>query len=326
VIFYDLQDDKDFIESVAAQLRQHSHEVKLDYQLIDLKADYDESLRAGLRNLDIAVVVIPNKGSIDSTLLGDIATVVAYSEEAGNPFIVAVCEDDERLPHQLSRRPRVSASRSNVAKIAEELNTFIAASIGRFAARKERAAEFAAKVEENSAAYVEEAIQSQRQGQVRNWISGTLWYAIGFLSLLAGVAVVLIELYFFSEIPPELTISQAVVSGTRTLVVVGLLSACAKYAFTLGKSYINESLKNADRVHAISLGKFYLRAFGGEATWADLKEVFQNWNIDRASTFASLDASQFDPKLVDSVVEVLKASVARLSKEQPARIDHPPKS
>jgi hypothetical protein len=39
-----------------------------------------------------------------------------------------------------------------------------------------------------------------------------------------------------------------------------------------------------------------------------LREVFQHRNIDRASTFTSLAASQADPKLVESFVEVVKGN------------------
>jgi len=82
--------------------------------------------------------------------------------------------------------------------------------------------------------------------------------------------------------------------------------ACAKYAFSLGKSYSSESLKSSDRIHAIRFGEFYLRAFGDKTKWGELKEVFQHWNIDRNSSFASLDVSQFDPKIVESMMDLIK--------------------
>ncbi|MNW15678.1 hypothetical protein D3C71_2142650 [compost metagenome] len=65
-------------------------------------------------------------------------------------------------------------------------------------------------------------------------------------------------------------------------------------------------MKAADRIHAIRFGEFYLRAFGDKTKWAELKEVFQHWNIDRTSNFSSLDTSQFDPKIVESLLELTK--------------------
>ena len=76
--------------------------------------------------------------------------------------------------------------------------------------------------------------------------------------------------------------------------------------FSLGKSYSSESLKSSDRIHAIRFGEFYLRAFGDKTKWEELKEVFQHWNIDRNSSFASLDVSQFDPKILESLTDLIK--------------------
>lgn len=82
-------------------------------------------------------------------------------------------------------------------------------------------------------------------------------------------------------------------------------------AFALGKSYISESLKCSDRIHAIAFGKFYLQAYGETATWADLKEVFQHWNIDRTSTFSSLDSAQIDPQILSLLADVVKSALGR---------------
>jgi hypothetical protein len=97
-----------------------------------------------------------------------------------------------------------------------------------------------------------------------------------------------------------------VLLGLKSLIVVGLLLAASKYAFTLGKTYMSDALKNADRIHAISFGRFYLRAYGEKATWPELKEVFQHWNIDRGSPLSSLDTSSFDPKILETISEVSK--------------------
>ncbi len=49
-----------------------------------------------------------------------------------------------------------------------------------------------------------------------------------------------------------------------------------------------------------------LPAFGAKTKWEELKEVFQHWNIDRSSSFSSLDSSSFDPKVVESLIELAR--------------------
>jgi translation elongation factor EF-G len=93
----------------------------------------------------------------------------------------------------------------------------------------------------------------------------------------------------------------------KSIIIVGLLIACSKYAFNLGKSFINEALRNADRLHAIAFGKFYLQAFGDRiSSPEEIKEVFQNWNIDKDSAFQKLDTNSYDPKFNESLVEIIK--------------------
>ena len=69
---------------------------------------------------------------------------------------------------------------------------------------------------------------------------------------------------------------------------------------------MSESLKSADRMHAISFGKFYLKVYGSDDTWPELKEVFQHWNIDRSSSFSSQTTAEFDPKIIESMLEFIR--------------------
>ena len=69
---------------------------------------------------------------------------------------------------------------------------------------------------------------------------------------------------------------------------------------------MNEAFKNSDRMHAISFGEFYLNAFSERTNWEELKEVFQHWNMDKNSSFASQSAKDFDPQFFEKVIETFK--------------------
>jgi tetratricopeptide (TPR) repeat protein len=68
-----------------------------------------------------------------------------------------------------------------------------------------------------------------------------------------------------------------------------------------------ESLKNADRIHAISFGKFYLQAFGNDAQQGDIKEVFQHWNISGKNSFSAQNVDAIEPKILEAAFELAKA-------------------
>ena len=66
---------------------------------------------------------------------------------------------------------------------------------------------------------------------------------------------------------------------------------------------MNESLKNADRIHAISFGKFYLQVFSEDLKPEDLKDVFKDWNTYQETPFVKLDSNEFDPKLLQAFLQ-----------------------
>ena len=99
----------------------------------------------------------------------------------------------------------------------------------------------------------------------------------------------------------------------KSFVIIGLLIAASKYSFTLGKSFMHESLRNADRTHAISFGEFYLKAFGDRlGSHTEIKEIFQEWNIDKPSAFSNIDTSSYDPKFSDNLVEIIKTLSSKI--------------
>jgi hypothetical protein len=118
------------------------------------------------------------------------------------------------------------------------------------------------------------------------------------LALVVGIGFALVSLRYRTSDLNSLSLATILITNVT---VIGFLGACSRYAFSLGKSYISECLKAADRIHAIRFGQFYLQAFGTKANWSELKEVFQYWNIDRSSTFSTLDASQIDPQILSLI-------------------------
>lgn len=62
-----------------------------------------------------------------------------------------------------------------------------------------------------------------------------------------------------------------------------------------------ESLRNANRAHAIGLGKPYLKLYKGKFKWDELKDVLRNWNIDSGSAFMTLDAKDIEPVSLDNL-------------------------
>ncbi|MBM7071067.1 hypothetical protein JQC92_03290 [Shewanella sp. 202IG2-18] len=89
--------------------------------------------------------------------------------------------------------------------------------------------------------------------------------------------------------------------------MVSLFGAFAKHSYNIGNAYIHESLKRSDRMHAISFGKFYLEVYGNDVNQKDMKEIFENWNMNSDSAFTKIHQPNFEPKTVEQVTQMINA-------------------
>lgn len=69
---------------------------------------------------------------------------------------------------------------------------------------------------------------------------------------------------------------------------------------------MSESLKIADRIHAISFGKFYLQVFNDKINPDEIKEIFRDWNINnQLNNFSNQSSSDYDPKIIERSIELI---------------------
>lgn len=101
----------------------------------------------------------------------------------------------------------------------------------------------------------------------------------------------------------------------KGLVVVTLFGAWAKHAYNLGNAYMHESLKRSDRMHAINFGKLYLEVYGNDVSQSDMKSIFENWNLDSDSAFTKVQPTNFEPKVVEQVTQMIAAVSSATSKQ-----------
>lgn len=103
----------------------------------------------------------------------------------------------------------------------------------------------------------------------------------------------------------------------KGLIVVTLFGAWAKHAYNLGNAYMHESLKRSDRMHAINFGKFYLEVYGNNVSQSDMKAIFENWNLNSDSAFTKVETSNFEPKIVEQVTQMITAVSNATNKQNP---------
>lgn len=300
------RDDQPFVIELANRLKSAGHTLSYDVDELTPGADWRTALDTGLKTSEVFVVVLSANTLKSQYVLTEVGAARAYALESNRMLLVPIVIDNAPLPLSIQDIHAIIQPDSNLDEIVPKVERAISAFIGRRAAIESAASEAAEKMQSNAADYIRVAINSLENLEIRDRILSYLWYFMGFTSLVLGIGFALWGLTVAGQ-QAGIQTESLILVVLKAIVVIGLLGACAKYAFTLGKSYSSESLKSSDRIHAIRFGEFYLRAFGDKTKWEELKEVFQHWNIDRNSSFSSLDVSQFDPKIMESLMELIKA-------------------
>lgn len=162
------------------------------------------------------------------------------------------------------------------------------------------------KIERSAASFVEDSIKELRIRETNLRRTALFWYLFGVLSLLVGVILGFVSIFFNNESVLSTDILNLVYLVARNILIIALLVAVSRYSFNLGKTYMNESLKNSDRVHAISFGKFYLQVFGTDVRPDDLKDVFKDWNANNESSFLKLESQEIDPQVLSSILKLME--------------------
>ena len=297
--------DQPFVIELSSQLKEAGHTLFYDIAALTPGTEWRTVLDTGLKSSEVFIVIISKNTEKSQYVLTEVGAARAYALESGRMLILPIIIDNTPPPLSIGDIHAIVQPDRDLSQIIFKIESAISAFIGRRAAIETAATEAAEKIQTGATDYINVAINSLKKLEKRDRVLSYLWYSIGFVALIAGIGFTLYGLSLAGQ-QTSLHIENLTLVGLKTIVVIGLLGACAKYAFVLGKSYSSESLKSSDRIHAIRFGKFYLRAFGDKIKWDELKEVFQHWNIDRNSSFSTLDVSQIDPKIVESLLEFVK--------------------
>ncbi len=173
-------------------------------------------------------------------------------------------------------------------------------------------------IEKNASEYVDDAITQLKEREIDFFKKARHWYRLGYSTLGVGVAATI----FFSYVsllsfPSEKILLSVIAFSTfKNMIIVGVLLVMTRYSISIAKSYMNESLKSSDRIHAISFGKFYLQTYGKTAERDDIKDVFQHWNINGQNSFSAQTDDVINPKIIEMTFDLAKSVVERQCKKK----------
>lgn len=304
--------DKEIAFRILDGLKHEQFNVWEDSQILP----GDEWEKKILENLDADVfILVVTKKWIDSDWIQqkEFPLMLGYVEKDPNKVIIPIVpspEDwsDNRLSFDIKKRLALIDSNPNILlhKLIVALKRFEGGRIAESVKEQEKKQvelKETAKKEKTVIEFVEDTISFIEKREKKLKLAANIWYIVGFLSLLLGIGMV-VYLTIFVQIESS-NWTSIVIWGIKSSVVLILLLSASKYSFNLAKSFMTESLRNADRVYSISFGKLYVQSVGGNISGAELKDIFRDWNTDKSpSIFASLNSNDYDPKLIELIFKV----------------------
>jgi hypothetical protein len=305
--------DTDLALKITQGLRKLGHIISIDIESVSAGEDWRKKLNKELTSADGIVVLVSENSLSSQYVASEIGTARTLTETQRNKFLIPVIIGDIEIPQILQDILCLRASNSNeiIQKVDNTITKLIAIREEETRAKEETRE----RIELSANKYVQDVLKALDIREKKNKRIGLVWYIVGFIALLAGVSFGIIGFWSVSSLT-TVEITKVILISLKSIIIIGLLIALSKYSFTLGKSYTNESLKNADRIHAISFGDFYLKAFSDRVNFAELKEVFQHWNINNDSFFSKLNTKDFDPKILENLIELTKAFSSKGMKEK----------
>lgn len=303
------QNDENLVKKVSAILVQQGHEIVHVNTILQINntMQHVDNLKKVLKESD-ALILLYTENSINSSWLSfEFDTFIQYSKQSNSrKAIIPIVIDDIPIPNNISNYYFIKAKKQDIEvvglQIVRELNRFQ----GELIAKEEEEKKIKDRIEKSSSSYVDETFTRLESREKTLREKANLWYGIGYGSIVCGIISAILFTILSSIYNPGDWLGIALL-GLKSAIIILLLIASSKYSFNLAKTYMNESLKNSDRIHAISFGKFYLQIFGDKVDSKDIKEVFGDWNLDKRSNFLNMNTDDYDPKFVELLVKIIEA-------------------
>lgn len=291
---------------------------ELGHDIFDEETDYGKeqeySFKKAILASDVIIPIITSYSLKSKNFLNELIQLRNYTSQRNDKLLIPVVAGGinyENFPESILSINFITLknklSENEIDEVVKKINDAINSFLGKKLATDEQAQEIKEKIETTAPSYINETLSELIIREKKQSNSGRFWYCLGFVSLVSGIAIAIwfsnTTLSVFKE---QENWSLTTFYALKSVFIIIILIAASKYSFTLGKSYMSESLKIADRIHAISFGKFYLQIFNDKINPEEIKEIFRDWNINnQINNFSNQSSSDYDPKIIERSIELI---------------------
>lgn len=302
------REDGSTAQRIAEELRQKNHYVFLDSQSIRIGAHWQEDIKRHLVDADVFLALVTTHSDKSYYFNVEVTSAISYVAHSNrDKLILPVVLDHASFgDSDLGTFQALFGRVEDIDLLVDEIDSAINRFEGYRLAQQESKALQGKVLEEKSEDYIRETIEDLSTRERHGRRLASRWHLAGYAALVSSVAFVLAVWFVAGRSIGNdyVETNRLLFDAVKGIAVVALLLGLARYAFLLAKTHQLEALKNADRLHAISFGKFYMRVFGEEVSRTEVKEVFQHWNTAGSSDLSHLDVDKVDSRILEMFAKV----------------------
>lgn len=321
--------DKGFAFKLSSVLEADGYNVFIDNK-IPIGNNIYKDIGKGIAKADAVIVVISKNSNRSHFVANETISMLSFLNKGRIPLVIpVVLGTDIPLPDDLNRfnyivipyeneknnsndssiiydgySPKIKLDKSLEEDAVEKIRLILAAHDEKRKQSEEEQRKSEEKVKTGLSNYIEDVFANLKESEKRNKKFAFWLYFVSIVSLIATIVIAVI--FVVNRDWQTVNVEYMIAYGVVCLFIIIILISLSKLLFTLAKSFMVEAIRCSDRIHAISFGKFFLDAYGAEASREEVLQAFSSWNIDNGSTsFRNQSGEDYDPKIAD-VISVLK--------------------
>lgn len=296
--------DKDIAAKFFDFLSDLDFDVIVDEHLIVVGDDFTEKFTLAISQSDIFIPIVTHNYDISKFANMQLLTAKGYNISKGSPRICPYIANGHAIPYDLLTISCFMGT-DNLDDDLKKMKAQLISIRTSILTDRDTNIQNETVLHTSLETYLQDVFSTLEKKEKLNRRLAYCSYAASIVFL--GVMVIM-GVWNISKQPINTTAdipSQVFLSLDKTLTLT-VLAALSRLSFILGKSFMVEAIRNGDRIHAISFGKFYIQAYGKEASRQEIREVLGDWNIDKGSSFQTQDAKDIDPNVL-GIIDALKS-------------------
>lgn len=299
--------DREKALNIFQQLDKNGFEVLGDFNL-KFGENLINSLNDMLLQADVVICLITTSYNMSNFASKELLTAYTYHMVRRTPQLLPVLFKGAVMPHELQEVLYLEASDETFENVVIKIIASLEVLRSEKENRQKEAEEDKEAMKDSLSCYISETMCRLQKNERNNKILAYFCYVC------TGIFIIVAILFSLFKTHTVILMTEwqgTIVKTVSEILTLILILALSRLLFVLGKSFMVESIRNSDRIHAISFGEFFLNAYGSVATRDEVREVFGNWDIDNGSSFITQSPKDYDPQILENLINALRNSILK---------------